>query len=360
MERGKLISLKPQAQRPSNLQIINPTTYPNWNELVLSHPKYSFFHSSNWARVLAESYNYNPVYFMAVDEKGLAYLIPFMEIKSFITGKRAVSLPFSDYCEPFIADGYDLQDVMSYIRKWGMKSGWEYVEIRGCEDFIEDVPVSSSYYGHVLNLSRDEEKIFSSFNNSNKRNIRNAVKRGVEIRVSNSLESIKVFYRLNCITRRRHGLPPQPYSFFKNIFAHVISQNHGKVVFANFEDQTIAGAVYFHFGKKVVFKYGASDSAYQHLRANNLVMWKAIKYYCNRGYEQLFFGRTDLEHEGLRQFKSGWGAEENIIKYYKLDIQKDIFVKTKSGISDFKKSILGKMPVPVLKYIGSMLYRHTG
>ncbi len=368
MDRGKLISIKPQAQRPSNLQpkmplnlqIINPITYPNWNDLVLSHPAYSFFHSSHWATVLAESYNYKPVYFVTIDEKGLSCLIPLMEIKSFITGKRAVSLPFSDYCEPFIPDGYDLQDVMSYLHEWGVKSGWKYVEIRGYGDFMEDVPVSSSYYGHVLDLSREEKEIFKSFSNSNKRNIKSAVKRDVEIKICSSLESIKAFYRLNCITRKRHGLPPQPYSFFKKIFAHVISQNHGIVVLADYVDQTIAGAVYFHFGKKVIFKYGASDSAYQYLRANNLIMWEAIKYYCNKGYEQLSFGRTDLDHEGLRRFKSGWGGDEQIIKYYKFDIQKETFIQIKPGITKFKKRILEEMPVPVLKLVGSVLYRHIG
>jgi len=60
----------------------------------------------------------------------------------------------------------------------------------------------------------------------------------------------------------------------KNIFDHVISRDHGDVVLASFNEKVIAGAVYFDFGEKAIFKYGASDRAYHHLRPNNLIMWE--------------------------------------------------------------------------------------
>ena len=44
----------------------------------------------------------------------------------------------------------------------------------------------------------------------------------LEMTICESFESIKDFYRLNCLTRRMHGLPPQPFSFFKKIHEHII------------------------------------------------------------------------------------------------------------------------------------------
>ena len=75
------------------LEIINPLDCESWDELVLSTKNYSFFHSSSWARVIYESYNYTPLYFTLIDNDKLLALIPIMEIKSILTGKRAVSLP---------------------------------------------------------------------------------------------------------------------------------------------------------------------------------------------------------------------------------------------------------------------------
>ena len=70
-----------------HLQILNPLTYPNWDELLLTHEDYSFFHTTAWARVLHESYGYKPLYFTAIENGRLSALIPVMEVNSFITGK---------------------------------------------------------------------------------------------------------------------------------------------------------------------------------------------------------------------------------------------------------------------------------
>ena len=71
-----------------DIEIINPLNYPGWDELLLTNKNSSFFHTSFWARVLSESYGYEPLYFTAVDNKKLSVLIPLMAVKSFLTGKR--------------------------------------------------------------------------------------------------------------------------------------------------------------------------------------------------------------------------------------------------------------------------------
>ncbi len=67
---------------------INPIEYPGWDDLLLSQPDYSFFHSSHWARVLHDSYGYKPCYFSIIDNQKLSACIPVMEIKSVLTGTR--------------------------------------------------------------------------------------------------------------------------------------------------------------------------------------------------------------------------------------------------------------------------------
>ena len=343
-----------------NLQIINPTTYPGWNELVLSNKDYSFFHSSNWANVLAESYNYKPLYFSLIDGKKLSCLIPLMGIKSLLTGQRGVSLPFTDYCRPVSNGDINFHDAFNGLIEYGKQAGWKYIEIRDGGDVFRKLPTSSFYYGHTLQLSQDEKKIFSGFKSNAKRNIRKAVKEGVEAKVCNTLDSVKEFYRLNCITRKMHGLPPQPYFFFRKIFEHIISKNHGIIVLASHKGRTIAGAVYFHFGNKSEYKYGASDKRYQHLRPNNLVMWSAIQWYCQNGYKSLSFGRTDHDHKGLVRFKDGWGAEKQIIKYYRYDFSRGAFVNGNFLQSENYNKAFHLMPLSLLKIIGYLLYKHTG
>jgi len=325
-----------------------------------SHPNCSIFHSSNWASVLSESYNYNPLYFAAINDKKLSALIPFMEIKSILTGKRGVSLPFTDYCESIIPQKTNFQDTMCYLIEYAKKAGWKYMEIRANGSLFNGTPPSSFYYGHTLELSQGIERIFPNLRDSTRRNIKKAVKEGVEITINNSSDSIKEFYRLHCLTRREHGLPPPPYFFYRKIHEHILSKDLGFVVLASYNKRCISGGVFFHFGEKAIFKYGASDKGYQHLRPNNLIIWEAIKWYTLNGYKSLCFGRTEPENKGLMQFKTGWGAKEHLIHYYKYDLLKEAFVQDSSRVTGFHNKIFAHMPIPLLKMTGALLYKHMG
>jgi Acetyltransferase (GNAT) domain len=340
------------------IEIIDPLSHPGWDDLVIASGKGTFFHSSNWARVLHESYGYKPVYFAFSDSKGHKALMPFMEINSRITGKRGVSLPFTDYCEPIVQGGCTIGDVAAHIVRFGKKSGWRYIELRSGGGM--PVPASSFYYGHVLDISRDEKTIFSFFRESTRRNIKKAEKEGVKVAVCSSPDSMREFYRLNCMTRKLHGLPPQPYRFFEKVYQHAVSKGHGTVVLADYNGKTIAANVYLHFGGKAMYKYGASDREHQHLRANNLVMWEAIRHYAKNGCRSLCFGRTEPENGGLLQFKRGWGGREQVINYYKYDLKRDSYVSEPSKLRGFHNKIFENMPVPLLRLTGYLLYKHVG
>ena len=338
--------------------VINPLAYPGWDAPVLLSNA-SFFHSSYWARVLHETYGYEPVYFAERSDAGFSLLLPLMEIRSNLTGCRGVSLPFTDYCEPLLPANSNISEIMEDLILFGKKSGWKYLELRGANLPVEVQP-SSSYYGHLLELLQDEDRLFSGFRNSTQRNIRKAQKEGVTVEISDSVEALKEFYRLNCITRKVHGLPPQPYMFFEKIHEHILSRGQGVIALAAFEGKTIAGSLNLHFGHKAIYKYGASDSRYQQLRANNLVMWEAIRWYAGRGFKEFCFGRTEPENEGLLQFKRGWGPRERSIKYYRFDLRQNAYVKEKQKIHGFHNKVFSRMPMPMLKLAGEMLYKHIG
>src|SRR6266540_5852058 len=77
---------------------LNPLETPGWDNLVLTHPEASFFHSASWAAVLRDTYGHRPHYFCAMKGERLAATLPVMEVNSTLTGRRGVSLPFTDEC----------------------------------------------------------------------------------------------------------------------------------------------------------------------------------------------------------------------------------------------------------------------
>ena len=342
-----------------DLEILNPLEYPGWDELLLTHEDYSFFHTSAWARVLSESYKYKPLYFTSINNGKLSALIPVMEINSFLTGRRGVSLPFTDFCQPIVSDEAQFKETIRQIIEYGKMARWKYIEWRGGESYFQRTQPSLSYYGHALELVPNENELLSSFRESTKRNIKKALKQGVEVIISNSLQSMKDFHRLNCITRKHHGLPPQPLFFFKKVFEHVISRNLGFVALAYHSKRVIASAIYFIFGDKAIYKYGASDRNFQHLRPNNLVMWEAIKWSAQNGFKSFNLGRTEPENDGLLQFKRGWGTKQQNINYYKYDLANQAYSKNNYKVDVFS-GLFRKMPTPFLNVLGVLFYKHMG
>jgi len=343
----------------SSIKVINPIEFPTWDSLLETSDQTTFLHTAVWAKVLSESYGYKPLFFTIIENGRLAGLIPVMEVDSFLTGKRGVSLPFTDICHP-IADSDDIfRELLECITQYGGRAGWKSIELRGGSGFLDDAPASSEQFMHTIRLDGDETLLKKTFRDSTRRNIRKAEREGVDIAFGRSRDDLKTFYDLHCQTRKHHGLPPQPWSFFEKVHEHVITPQNGFVVLAAYQGRPVAGAVYFHFRNEAIFKYGASDRNHLDRRPNNLVMWEAIKKYSQKGFKILDLGRTELENFGLRQFKKGWGSVERKASYYLYDIQKDRFVAENKAP---KKSytVFKHLPISLMRLTGNILYRHVG
>ncbi len=327
---------------------------------MASSQESSFFHSSAWARVIHESYGYTPNYFAVINEGELLFLLPAMEVKRFFGGKKGVSLPFSDYCEPIIEQSLNMDDQFDMIVQYGKKVGWKSYEMRMGKNRLAGRKASEKYYEHTLILRDSEEKIFSGFRRDIKYRIRKAVRDGITFEISTDLNALKDFYALNCMTRKRHGLPPQPFSFFQNVFDYVISKGMGFIAVASHESKVIGASVFFHFNKSAVYKYSATDWHFRNNGATHFLLWEVIKSLKLTGIKELSFGRTALSNEGLQLFKIGWGTVESTLFYYRYHLGKDEMVlESKNGIP-FYQRIFDRTPIPVLKVIGQVAYKYMG
>jgi hypothetical protein len=71
----------------------------------------------------------------------------------------------------------------------GTERNWKTIEWRANGEYFAGASPSSSYYSHTLELGGPEERIFSQFKSSTRRNINKAVKEGVRVEIGDALES---------------------------------------------------------------------------------------------------------------------------------------------------------------------------
>lgn len=343
---------------PFDLKVVDPTRDESWDALIATHLQSSVFHTATWARVLSDSYGHKPVYLCFSQLGKPAALIPIMEVVSSVTGRRGVALPFSDFAGALFFEGFGIKSVVKHLSTLVRERHWKYLEVRGGSEVCSDAPPAPTFYGHALQLDGDPENLRTGFTGAVRRNLRTAERSSLKVQVTRAREAVFQFYQLHVRTRRRHGAPPQPARFFDNVYRHLIEPGLGFVVLAGPDEKPVAAAVFLTHGEKAVYKFGASDERYQHYRANDLVMWEAIKYLSGRGATSLHFGRTSPDNDGLRRFKRGWGGREEVINYWRLDSATDEWEATAPDSSSIAQHVFRRLPSAVNRWAGAFLYPH--
>jgi lipid II:glycine glycyltransferase (peptidoglycan interpeptide bridge formation enzyme) len=137
-----------------------------------------------------------------------------------------------------------------------------------------------------------------------------------------------------------------------------MKKGFGFVVLARNASRPIAAAVFFRLGEKGLYKYAASDERYQELRGNDLVLWEGIKFLAQEGARTLDLGRTSLENNGLRRFKLGWDAAEEVRHYFRFDVSKNSWLSMREAGRTLHKQVFGRLPLKLNQLAGSMIYPH--
>ena len=95
-----------------------------WDRFVEAHAHATPCHLSCWLGAIHSAYSYEPLlYFVRNGVGELCGIFPLFRISSRFTGKRIVSLPFSDYGGPLLSDATDEAEVVDFVRLTYTDSG---------------------------------------------------------------------------------------------------------------------------------------------------------------------------------------------------------------------------------------------
>jgi CelD/BcsL family acetyltransferase involved in cellulose biosynthesis len=356
----------PRVVAPTSFYQIKPLQDPRWIQLLKKHPRATVFHSTAWLEALKRTYGYESIaYTTSGPGEALQNAAVFCRVESWLTGRRLVSLPFSDYCA-FLVDGpEDTQVFVAALEQEFRKGNWRYIEIRPLEP-IESGPFcrpSTTYALHQLDLSPDIGTLFRNFHkDSIQRKIRRAEREGLVYREGSGEALLDTFYRLLIITRRRHQVPPQPKDWFRNLadcFGDAL-----KIRIAFKDKHPVAGMLTLQYKDTMVYKYGGSDVRFNNLGSMHLLYWKSIQEAKNSGLQIFDLGRSDADQAGLITFKGRWGAAQSTLTYMRFAASgRAEHMFDPAGTSwkmRIAKQAFAHAPADVLSAVGKFLYKHVG
>lgn len=344
---------------------LDPLRDPRWAQFVEKHPKASAFHTVAWLQALRLTYGYEPVAFTTSPPTGeLENGIVFCRINSWLTGRRLVSLPFSDHCEPLCDSSEDVNFLIHYLQMALEHEAWKYLQIRPIYgnlsqtgDGIGCLP-AATYFLHTLNLRPDLNEVFQSLDrDSVRRRIQRAERAGLVEKCGRSDDLLKEFYALFVITRGRHRVPPIPFSWFRNL---IHSLDEALEIRVAYKDETpIAAIVTLKFRDVVYYKYGGSDARFNKFGATPWLLWRAIAAGKSKGANEFDMGRTEEANAGLLAFKNHWVPQPKRLVYWQFP-----FTPSLDSVDSWKFKIAQRafscMPDRLLTIIGELAYRHIG
>ena len=344
----------------AGVQEIDPVRDRRWDEFVKTHPRASVFHSPNWLRALQAAYGCEPRALCTVLPGGsLTGGLVFCRISSWLTGRRLVSLPFSDHCEPLVGDSEALLAILQHLKMGMAEEELDYFEIRpttSIRGLVPGLEECQTYFWHRLDLSGSSEALFHSFHkDSVQRRIRHAERQSLQYDVGNSEELLARFFRLLVMTRRRQYLPPQPFSWFLHLSR--VFGDKLQVRLASHNGVPVASILTLKHGQTLSYKYGCSDARFKSLGATPLLLWRAIVECKGEGITQLDLGRSNVDNTGLVRFKEKWGAQRSELHYLRFSAKPS---RGNDWTSSWWRTLAPVAPEWLLIAVGRLLYPHIG
>lgn len=339
---------------------LDPCRDARWARFLDRHPQASIFHTPGWLEALRRTYDYEPVVFTTSPPgTELRSGQVFCRINSWLTGRRLVSVPFSDHAALLMSGADDMESLLSHLRDRVRKENCKYVEIRPLVNETVDpmFKESSVFYWHRLSLCDGIDTLFHGFHKSCvQRKIRRAARERLEYTEGRSDRLIREFHQLLLPTQCRHHLPPQPISWFQNL-SHCLGEKL-KVRIASKDGQPIAAMITISYKASMVYKYGGSDARYHRLGGVAFLFWKTIQEAKLCELNELDMGRSDLENLGLVTFKEHWGAKRATLKYWRFPAT--ILSSSTQWELKAARKIFAFAPPTAMATVGRLLYRHVG
>lgn len=341
---------------------IDPLRDDRWPEFTDRNPSASVFHTRGWLSALKASYGYDPVVFTTCSpSEDLTNAVLSCIVRSWLTGTRLVSLPFSDHCEPLVDSPEEFRRLCAHTEALREEERWRYVEMRSANpslEFGQEFIRSREYALHQLDLRPPLEVLYKGLHKDCiTRKIARAQREALHYEAGRSPLLLRKFYDLLRLTRSRHCVPPQPIAWFQNILACI-----GKDVcirIASKDNQPIAGILTLSHRKTMVYKYGGSDARFNNLGATPLLFWHAITEAKDAGMERLDFGRSDFENVGLIAFKERWAATRSTVANWRVPPQCGRPSRERLKVR-LAQQVGGWLPHGWLNLVGRFLYRHIG
>ena len=305
------------------MEIQQPVSRELWQRLAQRCPWATYFHTPAWAEAIAAAFPEFQSHGIGFfdDTFGQVVLPAVVRIQ-----KRLLRTRYEyKSMEPGVYGGFIAEQPLTPAQIRRLCEA--LCSIRGCVGRIVETPdmplhlpapfSPKAMATHRIRLERPYEEIAARFSRGQKSNIRQALRKGLQVRLAVTEQDITTYYLLYQRTFERWDKPKgslYPLEFFLHLYRYY----DGCVRFwlAEAAGEPVAGIIVLAWQKTLIYWHGSSDKQYFKLYPNNLLHAKVLEHACSNGFSYYDMGPS-MGLEGVVRFKESFGAEQNPFMAYR-------------------------------------------
>ena len=143
---------------------------------------------------------------------------------------------------------------------------------------------------YAVDLEKGADNLLKNISHNKRRNIKKALKEGVEVVQSRSHEDLLAFYSMLEASMKRGGFSGYPLSWFEAVWKIYEPQELSKVFLARWKGKSVSGVFVVVHGKTVYALAAGSFSEGWKVRPNDIMHWKVMEWACQNGYSEYHMG----------------------------------------------------------------------
>lgn len=325
-----------------------------WNNLVAMSPGGSIYHTLQWKRILESSFGFKAQYIAAHINDVMVDGIPLFLIKKPILGEKLISIPHCGGHNMFLSNDKELhQQLYDFVARVAQQRKVRYLELRSTEDIqISALEARQPVIFPIVPLLDPKENL-ARMSENHRRSIRRSAKENVFVYSAHEYEELRAFYHIMADQSQRFGSPMFPFKYFDALWKEFKPGGNLELLLIKYNDRIIGGGIFFIYKGKIMYKYGACEAPFLHVRPFHAMLWWAIQLGIERGLTEMDLGAASVGDQGLLRFKRHWGADMQLAYFHYLEVTHSVpRVEDYFDSYGWQKNIWRRLPRAIVNQVG--------
>lgn len=325
-----------------------------WDAFAEAAEGGTFCHLWAWRDLMEEVLGHPTLYLEARDEAGkLQGLLPLVEVRSRLTGRYLLSLPFLNYGGA-LGTPEARRALSDRARREAEERKVDLLELRARSPVSTSLQVNRRKVTVLLDLPDDPEVLWKEGIPSKLRNqIRRPRKAGMELRVGAG--ELPAFYRVFARTMRDLGTPVLPRSLFEGMRDELGPQVRFAAVYH--DEVPVAAGCGFLFRGEFEITWAGFLREHSREAPNMLLYWGLMERMIGEGVRVFNFGRC-TPGSGTHRFKKQWGGRDESLPWLQWSRGgEEATPDHERRLLRIASSLWSRLPLPVATRMGPFFAR---